>query len=109
MKWKKYISKNFKYNTLSKYQLVTRDIAFAVTEDTMVGNVIKSIEKIDKLVKKVELFDVYKGIGVSSGYKSFAIKIYMIDNEKTLSENEINKVIEKIKNKVINQYGASVR
>lgn len=106
---KKYISKNFKYNTLSKYQLVTRDIAFAVTEDTMVGNVVKSIEKIDKLVKKVELFDVYKGIGVSSGYKSFAIKIYMIDNEKTLSENEINKVIEKIKNKVINQYGASVR
>ena len=106
---KKYISKNFKYNTLSKYQLVTRDIAFAVTEDTMVGNVIKSIEKIDKLVKKVELFDVYKGIGVSGGYKSFAIKIYMIDNEKTLSENEINKVIEKIKNKVINQYGASVR
>ena len=61
------------------------------------------------MINKVELFDIYKGFGIDNGYKSFAFKIQMIDNEKTLKEEEINEVIEKIKNKVINTYGAILR
>ena len=108
-KIKQYIKNTFKYTPLSKYQLVTRDLAFVIKDDVLLGNVIKEITKVDKLINKVELFDIYKGFGIDNGYKSFAFKIQMIDNEKTLKEEEINEVIEKIKNKVINTYGAILR
>lgn len=108
-KMKKYIKNTFKYTPLSKYQLVTRDLAFVIKDDVLLGNVIKEITKVDKLINKVELFDIYKGTGIEDGYKSFAFKIQMIDSEKTLKEEDINEVIEKIKNKVISTYGAILR
>lgn len=106
---KKYIKNTFKYVPLSKFQSVTRDLAFVVKEEVLVGDIVREISKIDKLISNVDLFDIYKGIGIDKGYKSFAIKIQMIDMSKTLKEDEINAVIEKIKDKVIKKYNAVLR
>lgn len=106
---RKYMKKNIKYKSISKYQSVTRDLAFVVKDDVLVGSVIKSVEKLDKIIQKVDLFDVYKGVGVEKGHKSFAISILMRDDNKTLEEKEINSVLEKIKDKVINQFNAEMR
>ena len=106
---RKYMKKNIKYKSISKYQSVTRDLAFVVKDDVLVGSVIKSVEKLDKIIQKVDLFDVYKGVGVEDGHKSFAISILMRDDNKTLEEKEINSVLEKIKDKVINQFNAEMR
>ncbi len=108
-KLKKYMKNGIKYTGLSKYQSVTRDIAFVVNERVLVGDAIKSIEKIDKLVKNVELFDVYQGVGIEKGYKSFALTVLMRDENKTLEEKEINIVIDKIIKKIEKEYGAQLR
>ena len=75
----------------------------------MIGEILRTVQKIDKLIQKVELFDIYRGIGVETGYKSFAISILLRDDKKTLEEKEINSVIEKITTKLNKDFGAILR
>ena len=105
----KYINKGVKYKGLSKYQSVPRDIAVVVKEEVLVGDMIKSIQKVDKLIEKVELFDIYRGIGVKSGFKSVAISIVMRDDNKTLEEKDINSVMDKIVGKFKKEFDAELR
>lgn len=105
----KYINKSVKYKGLSKYQSVPRDIAVVVKEEVLVGDMIKSIQKVDKLIEKVELFDIYRGIGVKPGFKSVAISIVMRDDNKTLEEKDINSVMAKIVGKLKKEFDAELR
>ena len=105
----KYINKSVKYKGLSKYQSVPRDIAVVVKEEVLVGDMIKSIQKVDKLIEKVELFDIYRGIGVKPGFKSVAISIVMRDDNKTLEEKDINSVMDKIVGKLKKEFDAELR
>lgn len=108
-KVKKYISNKNTYRSVSKFQKVERDIAVVVREEILVGEMIKSIEKIDKLVEKIELFDIYRGNGVEIGYKSVALSIEIQDDNKTLEEKEINELMNKIILKLEKEYGAKLR
>ena len=106
---KKYIRKPFTYQGPVKYPAVPRDIALVMNENVLVGDVLKTVEKIDKKVEKVELFDIYRGLGVEPGKKSVAISVLLRDNSKTLEEKEINDIMEKILNKVKKDYMAELR
>ena len=106
---KKYINKPFVYQGIVKYPAVPRDLALVMNENILVGDVLKTIEKIDKKVEKVELFDIYQGIGVEPGKKSVAISILLRDDSKTLEEKEINNIIDKILAKMKKDYMAELR
>lgn len=106
---KKYIGKMPTYQGIVKYPAVPRDLALVMDENILVGDVLKTIEKIDKKIEKVELFDIYKGIGVAQGYKSVAISIVLRDKTKTLEEKEITDVVTKILEKVKKDFGAELR
>ena len=106
---KKYINKPFVYQGIVKYPAVPRDLALVMNENILVGDVLKTIEKIDKKVEKVELFDIYQGIGVEPGQKSVAISILLRDDSKTLEEKEINDIIDKILAKMKKDYMAELR
>jgi len=106
---KKYINKPFVYQGIVKYPAVPRDLALVMNENILVGDVLKTIEKIDKKVEKVELFDIYQGIGVETGKKSVAISILLRDDSKTLEEKEINDIIDKILAKMKKDYMAELR
>ena len=106
---KKYINKPFVYQGIVKYPAVPRDLALVMNENILVGDVLKTIEKIDKKVEKVDLFDIYQGIGVEPGKKSVAISILLRDNSKTLEEKEINDIIDKILAKMKKDYMAELR
>lgn len=105
----KYIGKISSYQGIIKYPSVPRDLALVMNEEVLVGNVLKTIEKIDKKIEKVELFDIYRGLGVMPGKKSVAISIVLRDKSKTLEEKEINDVIGKILDKVKKEYLAELR
>lgn len=106
---KKYINKPFVYEGIVKYPAVPRDLALVMNENILVGDVLKTIEKIDKKVEKVELFDIYQGTGVEPGKKSVAISILLRDNTKTLEEKEINDIVDKILTKMKKDYMAELR
>lgn len=105
----KYIGKKIKYQGIVKYPAVPRDFAFVMREDILVGDVLKTIQKVDKKIEKVELFDIYQGSGVLPGMKSVAISVILRDKNKTLEEKEIVDISNKIVAKVEKDYGAVLR
>lgn len=106
---KKYIGKKPSYEPIVKYPAVPRDFAFVMKEDILVGDVLKSIEKIDRKIEKVELFDIYRGAGVLPGSKSVAISVVLRDKAKTLGEKEIAEITDKIIEKAGKNFGAKLR
>ena len=74
-----------------------KDFAFIVSEDTQAGDIIKAARGADKqLITDVNLFDVYRGKGVEEGYKSLAIEVILTPKDVTLTDKDIDAVMEKI-------------
>ena len=98
------------YKPLPKYPSIERDIAVVVAEEITAGQVEEIIRnKGGKLVSEVNLFDIYKGSQIEEGYKSMAYSIAYRSDEKTLNEDDITKIHNKILNSLANQIGATLR
>lgn len=98
------------YTPLSKYPSTSRDIALLVKDSIFV----KQIEDIIKengegIVESYELFDVYKGSQIDEGYKSIAYSITYRDKEKTLTDEEVSRVHEKILKELSEKLDANLR
>ncbi|MGM0640977.1 MAG: phenylalanine--tRNA ligase subunit beta [Thermotogota bacterium] len=78
------------------YPAIKREYSFIVpltTEFSEIENIIKSAGKI---IEKLQIFDVYRGKGIDPEYSSITITIIYRSNEKTLTDEEVNKIEEKI-------------
>lgn len=85
------------YKPLPKFPAMARDIALIVDEDTTVGKLEEIIQNAGgALVEKAELFDVYRGKQVGEGRKSLAFNILYRDRNKTLTDEDVRKVHERI-------------
>ncbi|MDD5294751.1 MAG: hypothetical protein PHP21_02405, partial [Patescibacteria group bacterium] len=80
-----------KYEKLPKYPPVVRDLAFVVGSKILYNDIKKEIENFSKLVKKVELFDVYEGEGLGEDNRSLAFHIIYQAPDKTLTAEEIER------------------
>lgn len=81
----------------SDYQTISRDYAFLVDHDLQVGNMIDIINNIEpKLIKAVQLFDIYVGEKIPCGKKSVAFSVTIQNHHKTLTDDEINEINHKI-------------
>ena len=86
-----------KYEGIAKFPAITRDLSMVMDKTIFVGQVEALLKKCGgKLLEKVELFDVYEGAQVGEGKKSVAFSLAFRDKEKTLSDAEVNPIIEKI-------------
>ena len=86
-----------KFSKLQKYPTMERDIALVMNKELPVGEVVSVIKLAGKkLLKNIEIFDVYTGSNVSADEKSVAVKLYFNDLDKTLETEEVNKRVEKI-------------
>jgi len=102
--------KNFKYQELSKYPTINKDVAFILDKEIAAEEVLEVIKKAgEKLLYKVDIFDVYEGKNIGENKKSIAFNLSFIDYEKTLTDKEVNVKFEQIINKVISTLDASVR
>ena len=82
---------------LSDLMPVHKDFAFIVSEDTHAGDIIKAARGADKqLITDVNLFDVYRGQGIEDGFKSLAIDVTLTPSDATLTDKDIEAVMEKI-------------
>lgn len=99
-----------KYKALPKFPAVTRDIALLVNDEVLVQEIEETIRKAGgNLVEKVELFDIYKGAQIPEGKKSIAYAIAYRDERKTLTDNDVNKVHDKILRSLEYKLGATLR
>ena len=95
---------------VSDYQKVVRDFAFVIDEKYSSGEIINLVKKIDKeLIKSVKIFDVYQGENIEKGKKSIAFNVIFEPKDKTLSEEDIEKISKKIISTVQEKTGATLR
>ena len=85
-------------------------MALVVEEKITAEQIISTIRKAGgSLLEVVEIFDVYRGKGISEGYKSVAVSISYRSNEKTLSENDIMPNHRQVLDQLSNRLNAVLR
>lgn len=88
-----------KYKGIAKYPAVTRDISMVMDKSIMVGQIEEVIRKCaGKLLEDLNLFDVYEGSQIKEGCKSVAYSISFRATDRTLGDNDVNPIMEKIVN-----------
>ena len=98
------------YNPLPKYPSTSRDIALLVKKDVYVGQIEEIIEANGQgLVESYKLFDVYTGSQIADGYKSVAYSITYRSKDKTLTDEDVAKVHDKILSELESKLDAKLR
>ena len=99
-----------KYKEISKYPNVVKDVAFVVNKSVKSAELEKAIQKAGgKLLTGIEVFDVYTGANVADTDKSIAYSITFNAKDRTLNDEEVNEVFNKIMNDVCKECNAVVR
>ncbi|MDE5697032.1 MAG: phenylalanine--tRNA ligase subunit beta [Lachnospiraceae bacterium] len=88
-----------KYEGIAKYPAVSRDISMVVPKNILVGDIEKVIEQRGgKILEEYQLFDIYEGSQIKSGYKSVAYSITFRAKDRTLEESDVSGAMKKILN-----------
>lgn len=98
------------FNSLSKFPSVRRDLALLIKEEVSFEAVKKCIDDCqEKLIKQVMVFDIYRGQGVEQGYKSIALGLIMQDATQTLTDSEIDAIVNSVLDALSNKLSAKLR
>lgn len=98
------------FEEISKFPSVMRDIACIVDDRHSVQSMIDALmADLPQFVKELTLFDIYRGKGIDLGKKSLAFRILMQDTQKTLSDDEIERVVEHLHHALQTRFGATLR
>ena len=98
------------YTEVPKFPAVSRDLALLVdnsVEFAQIEQIARATEK--KLLKKVELFDVYEGDKLPAGKKSYAVNFILQDEEKTMGDKQIEAIMNKLIAQLKKQLNAELR
>ena len=98
------------YTEISKFPAVSRDLALLVdasVEFAQIEQIARQTEK--KLLKNVELFDVYEGDKLPAGKKSYAVNFILQDEEKTMGDKQIDAIMQKLIANLKKQLNAELR
>ena len=99
-----------KYKELPKFPEVRRDLALLLDESVSYADLRKSAFRVGKkLLKQVGLFDVYRGDKIAEGKKQYALSFVLQDLEKTLTDNDVERVMSKLLATFQNEFGATLR
>lgn len=98
------------YKEISKYPAVSRDLALLIDKSTDFAQIeLIAYQTEKKLLKRVELFDVYEGKNLPEGKKSYAVNFILQDESRTLNDKQIDAVMNKLINNIKNKLGAELR
>jgi phenylalanyl-tRNA synthetase beta chain len=97
------------YHALPRYPEVVRDVAFLIDRNISHEQIILVLQNIHSLLQKIELFDVYSGEHVKTGYKSMAYRLTYADPEKTLTTEEVEKAHQEVIKKLQEMFKIEVR
>ncbi len=98
------------YTDLSKFPAVKRDLALLIDKKVQFADIQKvATDSERKLLKRVELFDVYEGKNLPAGKKSYAVSFFLEDETKTLNDKQIDAIMKKIQSNLEQTLGAQLR
>ena len=101
---------DIKFKGIPKYPEVRRDFALLLDHNVMFEDIEKIAMQTEKqLLKDVDLFDVYQGKNLPKGKKSYAVSFTIQDEHKTLTDKQIDKIMNKLQANFEKQLGAELR
>ncbi|MBR1550052.1 MAG: phenylalanine--tRNA ligase subunit beta [Bacteroidales bacterium] len=107
---KQYPTKEVQYQEVAKFPEVRRDLALILKRDVTFAQIEQAAMQCEKkLLKSINLFDVYEGKGIAEGFKSYAVSFILQDRDKTLNDKQIESTMAKIQKTLETQLGAKIR
>lgn len=98
------------FKPLPRYPAVMRDMAIIVSEDVPAGQILRVINELGgDLMENVFIFDVYQGRQIERGYKSLALRVIYRSSEKTLEDEEVNAIHQRIVNDILSRFNGRLR
>jgi phenylalanyl-tRNA synthetase beta chain len=105
-----HLPQEISYVTLPKFPSIQRDLAVVVNREMVAGNLSSTILEVGApLLKSVHLFDVYEGERIEAGKKSLAFSLTYQDTEKTLTDEDVAQVHDKIVKELEQKWQADLR
>ncbi len=104
-----HLATTFRYQPLSAFPQVTRDLALTVEEKVTCGELTGEIARACPKVSDLELFDLYRGDQIGAGKKSMAFKICFAPGDQPLTPEEVDRYIKKILGNLKFKLGAEIR
>ncbi len=99
-----------KFQEISKYPIVRRDLSLLVDKTVSFDELKKiAIKSDNKILKSVNLFDVYEGEKLPEGKKSYALSFTISDETKTLTDKQVDRLMKKIMDNYTSQVSAVIR
>ena len=103
-------NKKIKVSDLAKFPAVKRDLALLLDEKVEFKDLYNlAFQAERKLLKEVDLFDVYEGKNLPEGKKSYAVSFVLQDEDKTLNDKQIDKIMQKLQQTFEKNVGAELR
>ena len=99
-----------KFQEMPKFPEVRRDLAILLDESVPYADLCRAAHKaVKKILKQVSLFDVYRGDKIPEGKKQYAMNFVFQDPDKTLTDQEIEKAVDRLLSTFQNTFGAVLR
>ena len=98
-----------RYQPLSPYAAVKRDLALVCDEKTTCGEIEETIRKASPLVSEVKLFDIYRGANLGEGKKSMAFSLELRADDRTLTDSDSEKVVSNVLSALKEKLNATLR
>jgi len=99
-----------KYKELAKFPSSRRDLSLLLDKEIKFEQIQEIASRADKkILKEIGLFDIYEGKNLPEGKKSYAVSFLFQDENKTLVDNQIEKIMTKIQGELESKLGASLR
>ena len=106
----KLISNKIKFTEIPKYPEVRRDLALLIDQTVTYESIYTIAKQTEKsLLKNIDLFDVYEGQNLPEGKKSYALSFSIQDSSKTLTDEQIDKIMNKLQKNFETELGAVLR
>ncbi|MGB0723649.1 MAG: phenylalanine--tRNA ligase subunit beta [Gammaproteobacteria bacterium] len=94
---------------LSRFPSIRRDLAVLVDESVSADALIESASSVDPLVAAASVFDIYRGKGIETGLKSVAMSLILLDSSRTLTDQDVDRVIGLAVENLRDKHGAQLR
>jgi phenylalanyl-tRNA synthetase beta chain len=99
-----------RYHEISRFPAIRRDIALVVDAAVSAQAIQGAIAEISpQALQKTVIFDVYQGEGIESGRKSIALGLILQDSSRTLTEGDVEDIIDRVTTRLSEEFGATLR
>ena len=98
------------FEAVSKFPSVSRDLSVIVNERLDVGHISETIQQVlGNVLTNIDVFDVYRGVGIEAEYKSLSFRLSFRDTNKTMTDEEAERLVAAALDELGNKYGAKLR